>query len=151
MHSDDTDLLLVLLLLLLLLLLLVLLLAGTHLLNIAGGEKKTVWSNGSKCTMQSPMLCFSKKHTFNFSYFLSTIWRSTCQKLFFFETNGSISGQSVELFPRRIVDFKAICLSVNKCTVNWIGTDLNISQVASLLQTSILCSDNPFFEISSNL
>ncbi len=26
----------------------------------------SIYSNPSKCTMQSPMLCFSKKHTFNF-------------------------------------------------------------------------------------
>ncbi len=26
---------------------------------------QSVWSIGSKCTTQSPMLCFSKKHTFN--------------------------------------------------------------------------------------
>ncbi len=29
-------------------------------------EPVSIWSNPSNCTMQSPMLCFSKKHTFNF-------------------------------------------------------------------------------------
>ncbi len=68
--------------------------------------------------------------------FPQTISSTIRQKLFCFEINGSISEHSVELF-------KAICLSVNKCTVNWIGTDLNSSQVATLLPTSILRSDNP--------
>ncbi len=63
-HVDGTD-------LLLFLLLLVLLLAGTRFINPQSPAFKQ-WDFGTnmcshlfKCTMQSAMLCFSKKHTFN--------------------------------------------------------------------------------------
>ncbi len=62
-HSCDADL----LLLLLIFLLVLLLLAGTHFMLILPITRTTIyiWSHPFKCTMQSPMLCFSKKHTFN--------------------------------------------------------------------------------------
>ncbi len=30
---------------------------------------RSIWSTPSKCTMQSPMLCYSKQHKFNFGYY----------------------------------------------------------------------------------
>ncbi len=35
-----------------------------------------IWSTPPKCTMQSPMLCFSKKHTFNLLWCCSILWPS---------------------------------------------------------------------------